>query len=85
MVIFIFYRISFFILGIAMISISSTYFIICLSLFNLGFSLFDYIRYICSNSEMVIFLIGIILLTISLFFDEKWKKFIAYRKARRHL
>ncbi len=84
MVIFIFYRILCFLLGIFFSTIGVTYLIIYLSLFSLGFSFIDYLSYIFSHCEIYFLIVGLFLLTLSLFFDSKWKRFIAFLKDRRH-
>lgn len=83
MVIFIFYRILLFIVGILFSTYGLTYLIIYFSLFSLGFSFFDYLRFILSHNEIYFLIIGLTLITLSIFFDDKWKKFISYRKDRR--
>ena len=83
MVIFIFYRIFIFVLGIVFSAYGITCLIIYLSLFSLGFSILDYLRFILSHNEIYFLISGLTLLTISLLFDDKWRKFIAFRKDRR--
>lgn len=84
MVIFIFYRILCFLLGIFFSTIGVTYLIVYLSLFSLGFSFLGYLKYVFSHFEIYFLIIGLFLLTLSLFFDSKWKKFISYLKDRRN-
>ena len=85
MVIFIFYRILCVVLGIVLTTLGIVYLIIFSSLLSLGFSFSSYLRYVFSNNEIYLLIIGIGLITLSLFFDSKWKKFITYYKDRRKL
>ncbi len=52
------------------------------SLLPLGYSINDYFEYIFNNYTFYLIPIGILLICLSLFFDEKWRKFIQSRKDR---
>lgn len=83
MVIFIFYRIVCFLIGILLTTLGLSYLLIYFSLFGLGYSLIDYLRFVFTHSEIYLLIFGCFFLAFSLFFDPFWKRFIAYRKARR--
>lgn len=84
MVIFIFYRIFCFLIGILLTTLGISYLFIYFSLFGLGYSFIDYLRFVFTHSEIYLLIFGAFFLSFSLFFDPFWRKFIAYRKARRH-
>ena len=84
MVIFIFYRILCFLLGITLTTIGITYVIIFSSLLGIGFSFVEFIRIIMSNNEIYLLIGGVSLIIFSLFFDNLWSKFISWNKGRRN-
>lgn len=53
-------------LGILFLSISLFFMILYLNLFTLGYSFFDYVHFINSRIECLIFYVGIILIIIGL-------------------
>lgn len=74
------YRIIIFILGIFLLSFGLSMMLIYLSLFSLGFGFNEYLEYMFSNYSFYLIPIGLFLVCLSLFFDNKWKSFINKRK-----
>lgn len=60
------YKLLLFILGIILISISLVFTILYLNLLNMGYSFFDYVNFIIRRFECYVFIIGIILIIISM-------------------
>lgn len=79
------YRILLYVIGLISLSLGISMMIMYLSLFSLGFSFNEYLEYMFSNYSFYLIPLGILLICLSLFFDNKWNKFIQYRKDRRHL
>ena len=74
------YRIIVFILGIFLLSFGLSMMLIYLSLFSLGFDINEYLEYMFSNYSFYLIPIGLFLICVSLFFDNKWQSFINKRK-----
>ncbi|MDD6302028.1 MAG: hypothetical protein PUA56_01775 [Bacillales bacterium] len=82
MVIFILYRLLFYLLGIILTTIGLVYFIIYISLFSMGFSLLEYLEVTLSRFEAYLLPIGIIIIVFSIYFDNGWNKFVRRNKDR---
>ena len=76
------YRIIIFILGVFLLSFGLSMMLIYLSLFSLGFDFNGYLEYMFSNYSFYLIPIGLFLICLSLFFDNKWKSFINKRKIK---
>lgn len=79
------YRILLYLIGLISLSLGISMMIMYLSLFSLGFTFNEYLEYMFSNYSFYLIPLGILLICLSLFFDNKWNKFIQYRKDRRRL
>jgi hypothetical protein len=65
-----FYKIFLFFIGFLLTVIGFTFIIIYLNLTSMGYSFFDYLKYICSRVECLISIVGIILIIVSLYRKE---------------
>ena len=65
------FRILLYILGIILTSIGLFFIIIYLNLLTIGYSLFDFVKFISRKVEVWLILIGIICIALSL---ERWIK-----------
>lgn len=65
-----FYKIILFFIGFLLTVIGFTFIIIYLNLTSMGYSFFDYLKYICSRCECLISIVGIILIIVSLYRKE---------------
>lgn len=76
------YRILVFLLGLFCLTLGLSFMILYLSLFSLGFNLTMYFSYLLSNYTFYLIPAGFLLLMMSIFFDDKWRRFIEHRKSR---
>ncbi len=64
-------RLLLYILGIVLTSIGLFFIIIYLNLLTTGYSFLDFVKFISSRKEVWLFLIGLVLIAVSL---ERWIK-----------
>ena len=61
-------RFLIFLIGFGFTVIGSTYIILYLNLFTIGYNFIEYVNYIIRRFECLIFIIGILLIILSIFF-----------------
>ncbi len=66
-------RIFFFLLGFGLTVIGSTYFLIYLNLFTVGFTVEEYFRYTIRRPECLFAIFGLFVMSIACFWKEKKK------------
>lgn len=62
-----FARIFFFLLGFGLMVIGSMYVILYLNLITIGYSFFEYVNFIIRRLECLFLIIGLIILTLSIY------------------
>lgn len=62
------FRIFFFLLGFGFSVIGMMYMILYLNLLTIGYNISQYIKYILSRSECILGLIGLLIVTITIFY-----------------
>lgn len=67
-------KILFFILGIYLCSISLMFIVIYLNLLKMNYTLIQYLKYIVTHIECLVFIVGVILIKISLKRSIKYNK-----------
>jgi hypothetical protein len=76
------YRIIIYILGVVITSFNLVYLIIYFSLIKYGMDGSTFLVFLFHQKELYFFLLGIVIISLGLYFDSWWNKFIAYRKGR---
>ncbi len=65
------FRIFLFIVGFLLMVLGSFYIIVYINLFSLGYTIFEYLEYIFSRYECYYFIVGLILVSISILRGDK--------------
>lgn len=71
-------RVFIFLIGFGLLLIGSVYMISYLNLLTIGYNFFDYVKFIINRLECYYFLIGLILIIISIYFmgGEKYELYL---------
>lgn len=82
MVIILIYRILLYIVGVFLTSLGMVYITIYSSLFTMGYSIEEYVKYILKQKEVYCLPIGLLIVGFTTYFDKTWKKLILLHKGR---
>lgn len=77
------YRFLTFVVGLILATVGMTYAIIATSYLSTGFGAGEYFHALFTGLEFYLLLFGLVLLILSLFFDDLWKKLRKFIKDRR--